>query len=236
MDDKERSVYCGRLVEGSPQRLFVSFSKGDLQRHQPNLLIESVEAFVNAIAAGTIEVALPTEGIQKDKVRTAPSFIASSRKQETSKDDTGSVSSRFTPLSIADFLGKASKNGAGEAVRAVIRRLDFMTSMTSMELNNSTYRAITRWLRQTRLGLLRRATRLHCRECGELQRVVDFSGGSSIAVLDCQHRRQLFLRSEDELFAYEIARHARQSRRRVNIGKSAGSQWVKVYEEDLGAA
>jgi hypothetical protein len=68
---------------------------------------------VRAIAAGTITVELPERGtaLKKDNLRIAPSFIAISRKQETSELDTESVSNQFNPLSIAQFLGKVNKGG-----------------------------------------------------------------------------------------------------------------------------
>jgi hypothetical protein len=82
---------------------------------------------VHAIAAGTIKVELPEKARNED-IRIAPSFIATPRLSTTSESGADSAPHRFNPLSVAKFLGKAKKKGAGfeasETVRAVIDALE----------------------------------------------------------------------------------------------------------------
>jgi hypothetical protein len=81
--------------------------RNDRVRLQPSVLIESVEALVQAIGAGTVTVEL--EGKVNDQYkRYAPSFVAG--KASSSESD----EHPYTVDSIAKFLGKTKKRGRGK--------------------------------------------------------------------------------------------------------------------------
>ena len=121
---KDADFIVKKLSDADMLKVMTLENESNFVRTQGSLLIESVEALVKAIAQGTITVELPETGVQKSVTRTAPSFIVNSRKSTTSEADKDSLSGRFTPLSLAQFLGKVNKGGASEAIRAVVDALE----------------------------------------------------------------------------------------------------------------
>lgn len=99
-------------------------------------------------------------------------------------------------------------------------------------MNPSTYEFVKRTLKNvSRLGLLRSNARLRCHEHG-MQAVTDAYPNKEV-LLACGCRRLAHLRSHSEITAFTKAEMEAQRRRRVNVGKNAGSQWTKIYVEDV---
>jgi hypothetical protein len=99
-------------------------------------------------------------------------------------------------------------------------------------MNESTFQLVRRTLKSfNRLSLLRSKSSLQCAGHG-VQRIADaFPNGD--VLLACGCRRQFSLRSDSAVVAFDAEARERQRRRRVNVGRNAGNQWVRVYEEDV---
>ncbi len=100
-------------------------------------------------------------------------------------------------------------------------------------MNDSTFQFVRRTQNVSRLRLLRSDARLHCHEHG-MQAVTDAYPNKEV-LLACGCRRLAHIRTRSEVTAFEEATKEAQRRRRVNVGKNAGSQWTKIYVEEVAA-
>jgi len=82
------------------------------------------------------------------------------------------------------------------------------------ELNNSTFLAVSRWLETTRLTILRLKTALYCFEHQRVEQVTHVFPNRTVA-LDCGCRRNLYNRSDDEIFNYEVEKMKRKDEPRI---------------------
>jgi hypothetical protein len=99
-------------------------------------------------------------------------------------------------------------------------------------MNESTFQLVQRTLKSfSRLSLLRSKSSLRCPEHG-VQRITDAFSNREV-LLACGCRRQSSLRNDSEVVAFDAESRERQRRRRVNVGRNAGNQWVRVFEEDI---
>jgi hypothetical protein len=99
-------------------------------------------------------------------------------------------------------------------------------------MNDSTFQLVRTTLKSfNRLSLLRSKSSLRCAEHG-VQRITDVFPSREV-LLACGCRRQSSLRSDSEVVAFDAESRERQRRRRVNVGRNAGNQWVRVFEEDI---
>lgn len=102
-------------------------------------------------------------------------------------------------------------------------------------MNDSTFQFVKKTLKNvSRLGILRSNARFYCREHG-LQSTKDIFPNKTV-LLACGCKREMFHRTPKEIAAFDTAVTEAQRRRRVNVGKNAGSQWTKIYEEDVEVA
>jgi hypothetical protein len=99
-------------------------------------------------------------------------------------------------------------------------------------MNESTFQLVRRTLKTfNRLSLLRSKSSLRCHRHG-VQRITDAFSNREV-LLACGCRRQSSLRSHSEVAAFDAEARERQRRRRINVGRNAGNQWVRVFEEDV---
>ena len=102
-------------------------------------------------------------------------------------------------------------------------------------MNESTFQLVRTTLKNfSRLSLLRTNAKFNCTVHG-VQAVSDVFPDRDV-LLACGCRRQSSLRTNSEVVAFDAEARERQRRRRVNVGRNAGNQWVRVYEEDAEAA
>jgi hypothetical protein len=101
------------------------------------------------------------------------------------------------------------------------------------KLNDSTFQFVRRTLNVSRLGLLRSNVRLHCQSHEHGMQAVTDAYPNKEVLLACGCRRLAHIRTRSEVTAFEEATKEAQRRRRVNFGKNAGSQWTKIYVEDV---
>jgi hypothetical protein len=83
-------------------------------------------------------------------------------------------------------------------------------------MNDSSYRAVSKWLKhwRSRQALKHARTKLLCTNHG-LQTVADYQPLAKTVTLACSCRREIFHRSDDEIFAYELAKIERAGRQAV---------------------
>jgi hypothetical protein len=113
---KEADFIVKKLTDDEMLKIMVLENRADLERTQVSILVEGVEALVNAIAAGTVAVKVDPK-TSKDHIRNAPSFISG-----CSGD---SPEHPYTIESVALFLNETEKRGdASKAVRYVVAALE----------------------------------------------------------------------------------------------------------------
>src|SRR5258708_32583275 len=85
-------------------------------------------------------------------------------------------------------------------------------------MNPSTFTMVTKTLNRwrSRLALCHAGTRLLCRTHG-IQQVTDFQPLAKTVTLACLCKRNVFHRTDDEVFAYEVAKLERQAVRPVRV-------------------
>jgi hypothetical protein len=99
-------------------------------------------------------------------------------------------------------------------------------------MNESTFQLVRQTLKNfSRLSLLRTNAKLNCTVHG-VQAVSDVFPSRHV-LLACGCRRQSSLRTDLEVAVFDAESRERQRRRRVNVGRNAGNQWVRVFEEDI---
>ena len=153
---------------------------------------------MKAIAQGTITIELPDQGRRTDTLRTAPSFITNDRKQDTLGSGKDSLQLLYSPLSVAQFLGKVTSNRASEAIRAVVDALEL-----------------------TELKILKRAEVDNVPTMEGLQSLVR---NGWLTYEDRQ--RQKFIREREEAALAEAAKRVKEAeeKRKVAAAKDAAAQ------------
>lgn len=116
---READFIVKKLSDAEMLKIMTLENAGDLQRTKISMLLESVEAAVKAIAAGTIEVELAKD-TRKDLLRYAPSFTAG-------EPSPGDGERPYTTQAIALVLGEAKKSGkTSDTLAAIVDALELV--------------------------------------------------------------------------------------------------------------